>query len=162
MQHDSFSLQAVSASPHHLGNALIEWVTEGNMSNSASLKECKRSDTLGPVNNLVWNNEVARLDVLLQASDCRKGDNGSYANRSQSSNVGASGHLVRSNLMVKTVTAQEGNSNILAIGRALVVKNGNRGGGLAPRSGDVQSRNLCKTRKLPETSTADDGDPHGV
>lgn len=162
MQHDTLSLQAVSASPNDLSNTLIEWVTEGNVSDSTSLEECEWPDALGSVNDLVWNHKIARLDMLLQASHSRESNDGSHADRPQSSNVGSSRHLVGSNLMVKAVTAQEGDSDILAVSRALVVEDSDRSGGLAPGSRDIQGRNLRETREFPESGTTDDGDPDGL
>lgn len=66
--------------------------------------------------------------------------------------------------MVKTMTAQEGDSDrhILAVSRALVVKDNDRSGGLAPGSRDIQGRNLRETREFPESGTTDDGDPDGL
>lgn len=64
--------------------------------------------------------------------------------------------------MVKAVTAQEGDSDILAVSRALVMEDSDRSGGLAPGSRDIQGRNLRETREFPESGTTDDGDPDGL
>jgi hypothetical protein len=123
VQHDTISLQTVSTSPDYLGNPLVEWVTEGNMSNCASLKEGKWPDSLRSINNLIRNDEVTRLDVLLQTADGGEGDDSPHADGPQSGNIGAGRNLVGGNLVVKAVTAQERNCNILTV-RALVVEDG--------------------------------------
>lgn len=156
MQHNTLALEAVAASPHNLGNTLIEGVSERNVSNHASLEEGERPDALGTVNDLVWNHEVAGLDLLLQATDGREGNDGADTNRAQSSDVGASRHLMGGNLMVQAVTTEESDSDGLVVVRAVVVQDGDRGGGSAPGSRDVQGSNLSETRQFAKTSSTDD------
>lgn len=79
MQHDTLALQTVSASPDHLGDPLVKWVTEGDVSNCTSLKEGEWPDSLRSINNLIRNDEVTRLDVLLQTAYGGEGDDGPHA-----------------------------------------------------------------------------------
>lgn len=162
MQHNTLAFEAVAASPHNLGNTLIERVSERNVSNHTSLEECERPDALGTVNDLVWDHEVAGLDLLLQAADGREGNDGADTNGAQGRDVGAGRHLMGRNLMVQAVATKESNSNGLFVVRALVVQDRDRGGGSAPRSRDVQGSNLSETREFAETSSTDDGDTDGV
>lgn len=162
VQDDTLTLQAVSTGPDDLGNTLIEGVTEGNVSDDAALEEGEGTDTLGAVDDLVGNDKITGLDLLLQATDGGEGDDGADTDGAQSGDVGAGRDLVGSNLVVQTVTAQEGDGDRLVVVGALVVQDGNGGGGGAPRSRDVQRRNLGEARELTQTSTANNGDTDGL
>lgn len=158
MQDDTFTLQAVATFAHDLGDALVEGVGEGNMGNHAVLEESPWSHTLGTVDNLVGDNEVAGLNSLLQTADGGESNDTADTDGAQSSDVCAGGNLVRRELVVWAVTAQESNSDNLVIVFAVVVEDGDRGGGLAPGSGDGQGSNLGEPRELAQTSAADDSD----
>lgn len=156
VQDDTVTFQAVTALTNDLGDTLVEGVTEGNVGNNTTLEVGPWADTLGAVNDLIGDNKVARFDGLLQTADGRESNDAADTNGAQGSNVGASGHLVRGNLVVGAVTAQEGDSNGLVIVLALVVEDGDRGGGLAPGGRDVQRSNLGESRELAKASAADD------
>jgi hypothetical protein len=149
----------VSTSPHNLRNALVERITKRNVPDNASLEEGERPDTLGAVNDLVWDNEIAGLDLLLQAADGGKGNDGADADGAEGGDVGAGGNLVGSNLVVCAVSAKEGNGNgLLAV---LVVQDGDRGGRGTPWRCDVERGDLGKAGEFAETGAADDGDGDG-
>lgn len=156
VQDDTFALQAVTALTDDLGDTLVEGITEGNVGNNTTLEVGPWADTLGTVNDLIGDNKVARLDGLLQTANGRERNDAADTNGTQGSNVGASGHLVRGNLVVGAVTAQEGDSNGLVVVLALVVEDSDRGGGFAPRGRDVQQSNLGESRELAKASAADD------
>lgn len=158
MQDDTLTLQAVTALPDNLGDTLIEGVTEGNVGDNTTLEVGPWADTLGAVDDLIGNNKVARLDSLLQTANGRESDDATDTNGAQSSDIGASGHLVRGNLVVGAVTAQERDGNGLVVVLALVVEDSDRGGRLAPGGRDVQRSNLGEPRKLAKASAADDSD----
>lgn len=130
MQRHALSLQAVSASPNHLGNALVKGITEGDVADDATLEEREGPDTLGAVNDLVRDDEIAGLDLLLQATDSRESDDGADTDGAKGGNVSARGHLMRGDLVVSSVAAKERNSDGLVLDS--VVQDGYRGGGGAP------------------------------
>lgn len=134
VQDDTVTLQTVPALTDDLGHTLIEGVTERNVSDNAALEVSPWADTLGAVDDLVRDNKVARLNGLLETTDGRKGDDTADTDRTESSDVGTSRNLVRGNLVVETVTAQERDRDGLVVVLALVVQDGNRRGGLAPGS----------------------------
>lgn len=138
VQNDTVTLQAVTALANDLGDTLIKGVAEWNVGDNTTLEVGPWANTLGAVNDLIGDNKVARLDGLLQTANCRESNDAADTNGAQGSNVGASGHLVRGNLVVGAVAAQEGDSNGLVVVLALVVEDGDRGGGLAPGGRDVQ------------------------
>lgn len=162
MQRDTLTLQAVSTLPHNLGNPLIERIRKRNVGNNTLLKESPRTETLGPVNNLVRHNKVPRLDFLLQTTDGREGDDGTDTDGTQGSDVGASGDLMRRQLVVKAMTTEECDRDELAGGGALVVKDGNRRGGVTPRRGNLERGNLGEAGEFTQTGATDHGDADGV
>jgi hypothetical protein len=159
VQHDPLALQTMSASPYDLRNALIERIAKRNVPNNASLEECKRSDALGAVNDLVRDDEVAGLDLLLQAADGGEGDDGADADGAEGGDVGAGGDLVRRDLVVCAVAAEEGDRDgLLAV---LVVQDRDRGRRRAPGRRDVQRGDLGEAGEFAEAGAADDGDGDG-
>lgn len=158
MQDNTVALQAVSALADNLGDTFIEGVTEGNVSDHPALEVGPRPHTLGAVDDLVGDDKVTGLNFLLETADGGEGDDAADTDGAQSSNIGTSGDLVRGDLVVRAVTAQEGDSNGLVIVPALVVQDGDGGGGFTPGSRDRQGGNLSKARQLTEPSAADDGD----
>lgn len=158
MKNDTLALQAVTAGSHNLRDTLVERVAKRNVRDHTSFEESPWAHTLGAINDLVGNDEIAGLDFLLQATDGGEGDDGADTNRAQSSNVGARWDLMRCNLVVSTVPAEESDGNGLVVVRALVVQDRNRRGGAAPGRGDRQRRNLSETGELAQTSTTNNGD----
>jgi hypothetical protein len=156
VQDDTVTLQAVSAFANNLGDTLIEGVTEGNVGDNTTLEVGPWANTLGAVNDLIGDNKVTGLDSLLETANSGESNDAADTDGAQSSDVGASGHLVRGNLVVGAVTAEERDGNGLVVVLALVVEDSNRGGRLAPGGGDVQRSNLGESRKLAKTSAADD------
>jgi hypothetical protein len=124
VQDNTVTLETVAALAHHLGNTLIEGVTEGDVSDNAALEESPRPYTLGTVNDLVRDDEVAGLDLLLQTADGREGDYATDTDGAQSSDVGAGGNLMRGDLVVRAVAAEEGDGDDLAVVLTLVVQDG--------------------------------------
>lgn len=162
MQRHTLTLQAVSTLPHNLSNPLIKRIRKRNVSNNALLKESPRTETLSPVNDLVRHHKVPRLDFLLQATDGREGDDGTDTNGAQGSDVGTGGDLMRRQLVVKTMATEECDRDELAGGGALVVKDGNRRGGVTPRRRDLERSDLGEAREFAQTGTTDHGDANGV
>lgn len=162
MQCHTLTLQAVSAGSHNLGNALIERIRKRNVSHNTLLKERPRTESLSPVNDLVRHHKVPGLDFLLQATDSREGDDGPDTDGTQGSDVRTSGDLMRCQLMVEAMATEECDRDELAGSRALVVKNGNRRGGVTPRRGNLETGNLREAREFAKTGTTDNSDSDGV
>lgn len=137
MQDNAITLKAVSALAHHLGDALIEGVTEGDVGDNAALEESPRAHALGAVNDLVRDDKVTGLDFLLQTADGGESNDAADANGAQGGDVGASGNLMRSDLVVQAVAAQEGDGDNLVVVLTLVVQNGDGRGRSAPRGCDI-------------------------
>ena len=74
----------------------------------AIFEESERADSFGAVNDLVGDDEISGLDLLLQATNSRESDDGSYANGAEGGNIGTSGHLVWSIFVVEAMTSEEG------------------------------------------------------
>lgn len=68
MQHNTVSLQAMPAGLDDIGNPVIEWVRERNVTNNPLFEERPWPEALGTVNYLVGDHKVPRLDGLLQAA----------------------------------------------------------------------------------------------
>lgn len=64
------------------------------MVDDAIFEECERPDSLGAINDLVRDDKISGLDFFLQATNGREGDDSSHAKRTESGNVGTSGHLM--------------------------------------------------------------------
>jgi hypothetical protein len=79
MQCNPLSLQRMPTLPHDLRNLFIEWICKADMADHASLKERKRSDSLRSIDYLIWDYEVARLDLFLQRAYGTEGNDAAYA-----------------------------------------------------------------------------------
>lgn len=144
--HDNtLSLQRVSALANNLGDLLIEWVGEANVPDNATLEEGERSDALGSVDNLVWDDEVAWLDLLLEGADCGEGDDTTDTNRAESGNVGAVWNFMWCNGMICSVAGKKSNDGVL------VLEDGDWGGWNTPWSVDVQAGNWGEAIELLES-----------
>lgn len=132
MQDNTITLKAVSALANHLGDTLIEGVTEGNVSDNTTLEEGPWTNALSAVNDLVRNDKIAGLDLLLETANSGESNNATDTNGAQSGDVGAGGNFMGSDLVVGAVAAQEGDGDDLAIVLALVVQDGDGRGGVAP------------------------------
>lgn len=80
------------------------------------LEERERADSLGAINDLIWDDEISRLDLFLQATNSRESDNGSNAERTECGNVSTSRHFVWSMFVVQAVASEEGDGYRLAGG----------------------------------------------
>ena len=162
MEHDAVALQTVSALPHDLGDTLIEGVSEGDVGDHAALKVGPWPEALGAVDDLVGDDKVARLDFLLETTNSRESNDAPHTNGAQGSDVRAGRDLMRSELVVQAVAAQEGNGDGLVIVLAVVVQNGDGRRGLAPGRRHGQGGDLGESWKLAQSSAANDGDRHGA
>lgn len=162
MEDNAFTLQTVSTGSHHLGDTLVERVAKRHVADDTPLEERERSDTLGAINDLIRDHKVAGLDLLLQATDGGEGNDGADANGAERGNVGAGRNLMRGNLVMQAMATQESDCDGLVVMAALVVQDGDRRGRLSPGGRDVERGDLREPRKLPETSSTDDGDADGV
>lgn len=136
----------MSTLTHNLGNTLIKGITEGNVGNNSTLEVSPGPDTLGTVDDLIGDHKVAGLDSLLETADGGEGDDAADTDGAQSSDVGAGGDFMGGDLVVSTVTAQEGHGDSLVIVLALVMQDGDGRGGFTPGSADGQRGHLSETR----------------
>lgn len=162
MENNAITFQAVSTLTHNLGNTLIEGVTKGDMSNYTAFKVCPRPHTLGTVNDLVRDNKVPRLDGLLKTADSGEGNDTPNTDRAQGGNVGTGRDLMRGNLVVRAMSAEECDGNGLVVVLALVVQDGDRRGRFTPGGRNGERGNLSETRKLTEASATDDSNTDGA
>jgi hypothetical protein len=121
VQDDTLAVEAVAALADNLGDALIKGVAEGDVGNNTALEESPWTDTLGAINDLVGDDEIAGLDLLLETADGGESNNGADTNGAKGSDVSAGGNLVGSDLVVRTVAAEESDGDGLAVVLALVV-----------------------------------------
>jgi hypothetical protein len=156
MQHNTVSLQTVSALPHNLCYILIEWITEWHMTYNPSFKERKWPHTLGAINNLIRHNEIPRLNDLLQTTHSRERNHSPDTDASQCRNVCAVGYLMRRDLVVCAVTAEKCDGHVLAGDAALVMKDCDGRGRLAPRSLDVERSDFGKAGEVLEAGSSND------
>ncbi len=156
MQNHTVADHGSSASLDDISQLLVKWIGKANVADDTALVECKGTDTLGAVNDLVGEDKVHGLNVLLQGADGGEGDNAADANAAEGGNVGPVGHLVRSKLVMKTVAGEEGNVDV-AVGEDVDGR-----GWLAPRRVGVQSGDGRVALELAEASAANDGDVDGL
>ena len=119
------------------------------------LEEGERTDTLGPVNDLVGDDKVHGLDVLAEGPDGGEGDDAPDADGAQGGDVGAGGDLVGRELVVDAVAGEEG------YGDAIVPRDEDRGRGEAPGSRGVDRGHGLEAGDAAEAGPADDGDVDG-
>lgn len=82
--------------------------------------------TLSPIPNLIRNHKIPRLNLLLQAPHSTKSHQAPHTNTPQRRNIRPTIHLMRGNLMVQSVSREEGN------GSTVVCANRDGRGGVAP------------------------------
>lgn len=140
------------ASPHNLRDLLIERVRKPDVSHNPALEESERTNTLGAIDDLVWDHEVAGLDLLLQRADGGEGNDAADAEGAESGDVGAVGDFMGGKGVVGAVAGEEGDGGVL------VGEDRDGGGRCAPGSGDVQGGDGGVTFELLEAGSADDGD----
>lgn len=105
MQNNPVTLQAMPTLTHHLRDALVKGVGKGDVGDHAALEVRPRPHALGPVDDLVRHDKVARLDRLLETADGREGDDAAHADGAQGGDVRAGWDLVRGELVVRAVAA---------------------------------------------------------
>lgn len=162
MQDDTITLEAVSALAHHLGDTLIEWVTEGDVSDNTALEESPRAHALGTINHLVGDDKVTGLNLLLETADGGESNDAADTDRAQRGDVGTGGNLMGSDLVVQAVAAQEGDGDNLVVVLTLMVQNSDGRGRNAPGSCDIQRSHLSEAGQLAQTGAADDSDSDGA
>lgn len=151
----------MSTLAHHLGDALVKGVGKGDVANHAALEVSPWPHALGTVNDLVGDDKVTRLDRLLETADSREGNDAPHPDGAQGGNVCAGRDLVRGELVVRAVAAQECDGDGLVIVLALVVQDGDWRGGLAPGCWYGQRSYLRETGKLAEASATDNRNADG-
>lgn len=150
----------MSASPDNLGNTLVKRIPKRDMSDNALFKKGERANPLGPINHLVRDDKVSRLDLFLQTAHRRESDDCADADGAEGGDVCACGHLVRRDLVVLSMAAEESDGDgFVLVG---VVKDSDRGGGRAPGRLDVERGDLVEAGEFAQAGATDDGDGDGV
>lgn len=162
MEDHTITLQTVSAGPNNLCNILIEGIPEWHVRHNALLEESERTHAFCSVDDLIRHDKVPRLDMFLQTTNCRERDDGPNTDFAECCDIGSRRNLMRRELMVKAVSAQESHRNILASHRALVVQNGDGRRGLAPGSVNLKRRNFGEAWKFPQARSANNGDSNVI
>lgn len=131
-------------------NDLVEFQVEGlskhGMCDESLLEKRRRSDAFRSVDDLRWNNEVTRANLLLQRANGGKGDDGFDADLLQRSDVGSGRNIRGKQIVVRSMARQKGNS--LSAGG---LGHGNWGGWEAPWSGDGESCDGLEVGQVVET-----------
>lgn len=151
------SLQSAGELAEELVELEVKGFTETNVSNSSLLKESAGSDTLSAVNDLSRDDKVTGFDVVLERTNSGKSHNSADTNVLESGNVGSGRDVTGRELVVDTVTGQEGNGE--SSGSA-GDDNGRRS--RSPRSLNVELGDRGQARKLVEASTANDSQKNGL
>jgi hypothetical protein len=141
----------MSTPPHNPRDFLIKRIRKPHMSHNPTLKERKRPNTLRAINNLIRHDEISRLDLFSERSDCAEGDDAPYANGAESGNVGAVGDFVGCERVVGSVTGEEGDRD------GVVLEDGDRRGGRAPRGVYVERGDRRVAFEFLEAGAAYDG-----
>ena len=152
VEHDAVSLHVLRARLDDLSQPRIKGVGKANVANESALEKGERADALGAVDNLVWDDKVHGLDLLLQGTHGREGNDASHADVAQSGDVGSVGDFVGSELMVQAVTREEGNVDIV------VREDMDRRRRRAPGRDWVQDGDRRVSFELSKARAANDGD----
>jgi hypothetical protein len=152
VQNDTIAFHALCAALDNLSQPQVEWVSEADMANYAALEESKGPNALGAVDDLVRDDKVHWLDLLLQRTHGRKGNDAADTDMPQSSDVGPVGHFVRRVLVVQAVSGEKG--NIGAVVRQDLDGRRRR----TPGGNGVNGGNGLVTLELAKSCTANDGD----
>ena len=107
VQLHALAREAVAAPAHDACERLVERVREGDVADDAGVEEGEGPDPLRAVDDLVRDDEVARLDRFAQRADGAEGDDGADAKGAQGSDVGAGGDFVGREFVVQAVTGKE-------------------------------------------------------
>ena len=152
VHNNTISLQRVSALANNTGNLLIEWISKADVSDNATLEEGEWSDALGSVDDLIRDDEIARLNLLLERADSRESDDAANTDGAECGNVGTVWNLMWCDGVVCAVAGKEGNDGVL------VLEDGDWGGWASPWSFNVQAGNSGEAIELLQTGSADNGD----
>ena len=155
MERNTVSLHARGAALHDIGKLLVKGVRKGDVPHEPLLEEGERTDTLGPVDDLVRDNKVHGLDVLPEGPDGGESDDAPDANGAQGGDVGAGGDLVGRELVVDAVAGEE------SYGYAIVPRDEDRRRGEAPGCRGVDRGHRLEAGDAAEAGPADDGDVDG-
>ena len=109
MQLHALAREAVSTPAHDPRKRLVERVRERDVADDAVVEEGEGPDPLRAVDDLVRDDEVARLDGFAQRADGAEGDDGPDAEGAQGGDVGPGGDFVRRVLVMQAVAGEEGN-----------------------------------------------------
>jgi len=107
MKNDTLSIHVLGTRLDHGSEPCVEWIREANMADDTAFKKGEGPHTLGPVDDLVWNDEVHGLNLFLQGTNSRQGNHTPHANVSEGSNVGSIGNFVRGELVMHAVPSEK-------------------------------------------------------
>lgn len=151
MQPHPLPLKRMATPPYNRCDTRIKRIRKAHMADDAALEKSKGPHALGPVDDLVRHDEVAWADLFLQRADGAEGDDAAHAQRAQRRDVGAAGHFVRRERVVRAVAREEGD------GDRVVGQDGDGGRGRAPGGGDGEGGDGGEAFEALEAGAADDG-----
>lgn len=139
---------------HESIKLLTEWFTEHGVYNQTfSPKEGVLSDTLGPVDDLIGDDEMTRGNILSQRTDRREGNDSFTTDVLQGGDICSARNLAGGDGVMGTVTGNESNE-----GAGWERGDIYRGGRLAPRSLDMDGFDKGEVVKVVETTATDTSD----
>lgn len=162
MQDDTLAFKAMPTLPDHIPDILVEWIREGDMQHEAILEERKGTDSFSPIDRLIWDDEITRLDFLGQRTRRGKCNDRSHTQFPQSSDVCSHGDLGRVVLVVDAVAGEECDGDRLARRWRRVFENRDRRRWLAPWRVYVDDRRLGEILQGVEPSPSYHGNMHGI
>ena len=104
MQHNPLSLEAVPAFSHDVREPFVERIGEGDVADDPVLEERERADSLRAVDDRIRDHEVAGLYFFAEGADGAERDDGAYADGPEGGDVSARGDLMRSKLVVDSMS----------------------------------------------------------
>jgi hypothetical protein len=113
VKNDTVTLEALCAPLDNLSELAVEGVSKPDVTDNTALEEGERANALGAVDDLIRDNKIHGLDLLLERAYGGEGDDGADADVTQGCNVGAVGHLVRSELVVDAMASQESDVGVV-------------------------------------------------
>lgn len=156
VKHHALAFHVRCASLDDLCQLVVERIRKSNVADNTTLEESKRPDTLCAIDNLVRDDKVHGLDLLLERSDGREGDDASDTEMAESGDIGTVRNLVRRKLVVYAVTGKESHVH------AIVGENRDGRGGSAPRGDGVDDSNGLVAFELGQAGAANDTNMNGL
>lgn len=153
---DTLTLHTMRALLDYLSQLVVEGVRESHMTYKAALEKGERTDTLGPVDDLVGNDKIHWLDLLPERADGREGNDAAHTNVPKRGNAGTRRDFVRRKLVVMAMASEE------CYRYTIVAADEDGRRGKPPRCLGIDRGYRLKSLDLAETGTTNNGDVDGL